>query len=328
MISRRIIYALSLICALFFYILYPPWISWYLLVLLLLIVPLDLIISLPGMLSKTVMLSAPQYIEQNKDCVLTITTVHKKPFPVRYLAVKLKVTGDSFSSGCRVLCTAEQNGHSEVMIDTTQTGVTIFEIYKVLPISLIGLFSLNVKVNGKVSVLVMPPVKTPANRMALPREFTLKPKPGGGFSEEHDMRNYRQGDPVRSIHWKISAKYDALIIREPLVPPQHSRLVHIILWNGEEERDLILGRVRWISEYLLKWELPFFLKYGEDSTIVEIKQEAEMFGYLRIVLDKTATIPLKSDPVPARFTWVYRIDARNRDITSVKELKQKTEAVV
>jgi len=293
--------------------------SWYLLVLILLLLPFDLIISLPGMFTKTVLLSAPYILEKDAHGVLTITTVHKKSFPVRYIAVKLLVTGDDFIVKHRVLCTAEQNGKSEVTIDTSQTGVTVFEVHRIMAISLIGLFSLNVKTRNKVSVLVLPTPGKPIKTIALPRGLVLRPKPGGGYSEEHEMRNYRQGDPIRSIHWKISAKYDSLIIREPLIPPHHSRLVHIMLWDSAAGRDLILGRLRWISGYLLKWEMPYYVKYGDEKAIAEVKQEKDLLEFLRNVLDRSEKVKMASDPVPARFTWVYHINANAEAKTSTRE---------
>jgi len=123
------------------------------------------------------------------------------------------------------------------------------------------------------------------------------------------MREYRRGDPIRSIHWKLSAKYDSLIIRQPLVPPSHSRLVHIIPWKTAEERDLVLGRLRWVFEYLSKWDLSFFVKLGNNPTIAEVTQESHLIDFLRSVLDDASGKKITTGPLPVRFTWVYRIDA-------------------
>jgi len=315
---RRIIYALVLVSASIFYILYHPWFSWFLLVLLLLLIPLDLVASLPGMLTKTVILSAPPYLEKNADGVLTITTVHNKSFPVRCLVVKMRVTGDDFNANCKIICTAEPDGRSEVTIDTSRTGLTVFEIDRLLAVSLIGLLSLRIKSQSRASVLVLPPPEKPSSRVPLPRGLVLRPKPGGGFSEEHDMREYRRGDPIRSIHWKLSAKYDSLIIRQPLVPPSHSRLVHIIPWNTAEERDLVLGRLRWVYEYLSRWEMSFFVKLGNKPAIMEVTQESHLIDFLRNVLDDAAGKKIMTGPLPVRFTWVYRIDAGTAATASEK----------
>jgi len=309
MITSRLIYAFALVASFIFYLLYPPWISWYLFVLLLVLVPFDLLISMPGMLSKGVLLSVPSVLDKDSDAVLVLTTTHTKSYPVKCIVAKLQVTGDDFSAKCRLRCSADKDGKSEVTIDTSRSGITVFKIKRVWAISLIGLFSVPISTTKSASVLVLPPAIKPVNTVALQHGILLRPKPGGGFSEEHDMRGYRPGDPVRNIHWKVSAKFDSLIIREPLVPPPHSRLLHVIKWNGASECDLVLGCLRWVSEYMLKWQMPYYVKFDDEAMIAEVKQESDLIDFLRIVLDDEAVKNTTCDFVPSRFSWVFRIDA-------------------
>jgi len=327
MIIARLIYALTLVAAILFFILYPPWLSWYLLVLLLLLIPADLFISLPGMLSRGVLMSIPAVLEKDEEAFLKLITLSTKSYPVRCVITRLHVKGDGFSVSCRLRCPATAGDHKEVTIDTSRTGVTVFTIKRISTVSMLGLFSLPLKTMRTGSVLILPPPVKPANTMALQHGTQLRPKPGGGFSEEHDMREYRQGDPVRSIHWKASAKFDSLIIREPLVPPPHSRLVHIMTWNGEAERDLILGRLRWVSEYLLKWQMPFYIRYGMNTTIAEISHETDLINFLCYVLGGIESKALKLDQMPSRFSWVFRIDGKDRpDLGAASIAKSNTGA--
>ena len=311
MILHRLIYVFLLVTSFIFYMLYPPWISWYLLVLLLLLLPFDLFASLPGMLTKKLMMSVPDVLEKNDEAVLKLITIHKKSYPVRCIRVKLLVTGDDFSTLCRLRCSAESDMQREVTIDTSRSGITLFTLKRISTISLLGLFSLPVSAGEKKSVLVLPPPLKPENTVALQHGTRLVPKPGGGFSEEHDMREYRQGDPIKSIHWKVSAKFDSLIIREPLVPPPHSRLVHITPWKNSSECDLILGNLRWITDFMLSRQMPFYVKYGEKSTIAEITQETDLVEFLHSIFNDTVSKQIISDQIPSRFSWVFRIDADN-----------------
>ena len=57
-----------------------------------------------------------------------------------------------------------------------------------------------------------------------PAAVRLQAKKGGGFSEFHENREYRPGDSVRDIHWKLSGKTDKLIVRQAMEPVQR-RLV-------------------------------------------------------------------------------------------------------
>jgi len=272
-------------------------------------IPLDLLVSLPGMLHKSMMIFAPSVLEKDDDAAVRLVIDHIKPYPVRCVIAKLHVTGDGFSVMCTLRCSPEKDEQREVTIDTSHSGVTVFELKRIWAVSMLGLFSLPTKLNEKKSVLVLPPPIKPENTTVLQQGLQLKPKPGGGFSEEHDMRAYQQGDPIRNIHWKASAKFDTLIIREPLVPPPNSRLVHIMPWKTIQECDLIMGRLRWVSDFLIKWEMPFFIKYGDDVCVSEITQEKDLVEFLCYVLSDSENITVKMQQVSPRFSMIFRIDA-------------------
>lgn len=309
MFRYQIIYTISLIASFLFYMAYSPWFSWYLFVFILLLVPLDFLISLPGMLTKTVKLSAPVFLEKNAEGYVRITAANagKRMFPVRCLYTQLRVTGDDFNAQFRVSCPAAAVGCYDVEIDTAQTGLTVFEVKQVRAVSLLGLFSRKFEAHSSVSVLILPTAQKPQRAIELPRSLALRPKPGGGFSEEHEMRAYRPGDPVRSVHWKLSAKFDSLIIREPLVPPKESRLVYVLPWENAAQRDSSLAHLRWAAAYLFKMDATFHLKIGDGQLVEEIIDEAALIAFLRRALDKSlASKPVRS-PSIARFSWVYKI---------------------
>jgi len=252
----------------------------------------------------------PKVLEQGADGNVVVTTLQERKFPARYVKAWLRISGDGFLSWRRLLCEAISGSRYEIAANTSRTGVTCYAIKRVWTVSLIGLFSIPVNVHCKASMIVLPAPIKPPNTITLPRGIILRPKPGGGFSEDYDMRPYRHGDQIRSIHWKISAKLDSLIIREPLVPPAHSRLIQTVQWDGARERDLILGRLRWVSDYLLKWELPYFMKLGKDGPVAEITKAGDLVDYLYHVLDNEAHKIPKPVSLPSRFEWVMKVDAK------------------
>jgi len=308
MLMCRLIYAFSLVGSALFFVLYPFWFSWYLFVLLLLLAPFDFLISLPGMLSRKIALRAPRVIEQHGGGTLVIETVSKNRFPVRCIKAWLKVTSDDFSVRRRFILGAENKSRFDVTIDTSRSGVTVFTSKRIWIVSLIGLFCLPADVDCRTGALVLPPPVKPPHTVTLPRGVILRPKPGGGFADEGDLRPYRNGDLMRTGRWKVSAKFDSLIIREPLIPQAHSRLLHAARWNGARERDLILGRLRWVSDFLLKWELSHFVKLGEGGPIADITKIEDLYNYLYLLLGGRAdAIPIPA--VPVRFAWVFKVDA-------------------
>ena len=50
-------------------------------------------------------------------------------------------------------------------------------------------------------------------------------RPGGDPSELFGIRNYREGDAMKSIHWKLSEKYDRTVVHEASLPVSHAILL-------------------------------------------------------------------------------------------------------
>ena len=329
---RRITYVCLLAVLVAFYALYPYWVSQYFVVVALLLIPFDLLVSMPGMLTKRISLSVPSMLDIGSEGMIFITTFQKRPFPSGLIRARLVTISSDSKASRRILCCPEDGSRFSAIIDTSHCGLTVFEISRLHITSVLGLFSLIIGVDCRAEVLILPTSVKPKHIVSLPRGVVLNPKPGGGFSENSDLRPYRKGDPIRSIHWKLSAKFDSIIIREPLVPPQHSRLVRLAEWSGVRERDTILGRFRWISDYLLKWDLPYYAKLGENRPTAEITCQNDFINYLFCLLGNddcfttrrfresarsqgfgTSAYPLTPAPsplTPVRFSWVFHVDAK------------------
>lgn len=84
----------------------------------------------------------------------------------------------------------------------------------------LGLFRLPRRWNCQTELLVLPCPQPPEQLPSLAQLQVLsyRPKPGGGFAEVHELRDYRPGDSPREIHWKLTAKVDHPIVREAQVP--------------------------------------------------------------------------------------------------------------
>jgi len=311
MIAHKIIYILSLVSALVFFVLQAGWFSFYLLVVIILLLPFDLLISLPGILTIKLSFSAPDIVDLHDEASVTVTTVQNKRFPARGIKAKIQVTsGNQITSHTHIFGVGQSN-KSEIALDTSQGGVVTYSLRRMWSISLFGLFSLPINYAYKTSVLVLPLPIEPTGAVELPNSVTLRPKPGGGFAEDHDLRQYQQGDPVRSIHWKVSAKLDSLIIREPLIPVPHSRLVRFAQWNSPAECNLILGRLRWVSDFLLNQDLAYYIKFGSHGFVREITRHEDFKKYLYDELCQPDTVWKSPVSDAVRFSWEFHIDAKS-----------------
>ena len=308
--THRVYYVFALVFALLYYVLSPLWFAWYFLMLTLLVFPFDIAISLPGMLTRKLLITAPDILEQGERADLTITVEAKNSFPSGIMKLPLQ-TGESDRAPKRLLkCEGARGSKVSVGIDTMHCGIVFIGLRRFWAASLFGLLTMPIPFRYSVRIPVLPlPVK-PRRTILLPRAIVLRPKPGGGFSEDHDLRPYRDGDQMRSVHWKLSAKHDSLIVREALSAPPQSRLLHAEQWKNADERDLILGRLRWVSSYLLERDMPHYVKFGDNRRIEEISRPSELIVCLCNALGGTSQTALASTSARGRFTWVYNIDAR------------------
>jgi uncharacterized protein (DUF58 family) len=127
-------------------------------------------------------------------------------------------------SGTRRIETVLQRGESiDIEYDVTPTapGVALFEGLEVRAADLTGFFYKRWFLRVPMESLVLPMlVGEEGNQRATKRINTLPPpgmhrlrRPGGG-SELLDLREYRPGDPPKTIAWKASARRDMLITKE------------------------------------------------------------------------------------------------------------------
>lgn len=86
-----------------------------------------------------------------------------------------------------------------------------------------------------------------------------RPKPGGGFAEDYDLRLYHPGDNLRQIHWKMSAKTGKKILREPIEPVRRKTVVTLVLSGDDAAMDRKLGRLQWLGDALSKEQTEFEL---------------------------------------------------------------------
>ena len=314
---RRIMYIFSLVGSLIFVIMYSRWISWYLFLVLLLMIPFDMIVSLPGMFSRKLLIEVPNVVEQHAKAVMAFKVVSNKRFPARHIKIKVSIKGhDSKKAFLRCVCSAANDSESEVLLDTTRCGAFSFEAGRMWTCSLLGTFSLPSPISFETSVLVLPPPTPPAGSINLPSTSVLRPKPGGGFADDHDIRPYRPGDPIRSIHWKVSAKLNSPVIREPLISPMRNRLIRISKWETSEQCELILGRVRWVSDYLLERELPYYVTFGTDGMVGKIEQNEDLLRFLYNELCRPTDVKNLYTIVSEGFSWEYTINAAETDAAS------------
>ena len=249
MAGRRLLYLASLGAALVFFTAYQEWFSWFALLLILGLPWLSLLLSLPAMLSFHLEPVGPGKVQMGVDTEIRLLGWCKLPVPP--FRGKLRLT--------RVTTGETWRQKTGMKIPTAHCGGLTAQGEKVRVFDYLGLFSLRVKrVEGR-TVIVRPrpvPIRDlPDQERFLARRW--RPKVGGGFAENHELRLYRPGDSLNQVHWKLTAKTGKLILREPMEPERGLVLVTLNIRGTAEELDRVFGRLLWLGNHLLEQNIAF-----------------------------------------------------------------------
>ena len=256
MLKNRLIY-LALLAGIFvFYIYYVGWFSWYLLLLTLCMPVLSLLLSLPGMRGLSLSAQMPERCERGDSAAVHISRTSRSWLPTPLYSFRLTVT-DRMSGEenvHRILLSDGQAG--EAGLPAEHCGFYSCQLKRGRVYDYLGLFSFRLKLPELPDFWVEPKPHPPAELPNLSQfqSRSYRPKRGGGFSEIHDMREYLPGDSMRDIHWKLSAKTDKLIVREPQEPNRGMVLLSLDLAGTRDQLDETFDLLVWLSTWLLNHE--------------------------------------------------------------------------
>ena len=282
MAGRRLLYLAVLGICIVFYIAYGQWLSWLVLILILALPWFSLALSLPAMLQFRIAPAGPAALDMEADGELWLLGSCSLPMPPFRGKLKLqhRISGKSWYY------------HEKEDLDTDHCGGISVAAESAKIYDYLGLFSFPVRCREQKIILVRPrPVPMEADP-SLHRSPALawRPKAGGGYAENHELRTYRPGDSLNQIHWKLSAKTGSLILREPMEPQQGLVLLTLNLRGTPEKIDRMLGRLLWLGSRLLEQAVPFQLRAltGEGLLTFSIGTEAELSKALDTLLCRSA----------------------------------------
>ncbi len=231
------------------YIAYGQWLSGIAMAVILGLPLLSLLLSLPGILTFRMEIQGAGKLTMGEEGELWL--VGSSPCPVLPFRGRLKlsscVTGETLPY------------RPEMGLPTAHCGGYWVTTEKARVCDYLGLFSFPIRQKAPKRFLVCPkpvPVKgVPDLSCFVPKVW--KPKFGGGYAENHELRLYRPGDSLNQVHWKLSAKTGKLTIREPMEPLRGRLLLTMTLSGTPEELDRKFGRLLWLGTYLAERELVF-----------------------------------------------------------------------
>ena len=259
MLHRRISYAALLLAAILFQIFFRYHLSTFLLALVVALPLLSLLLSLPGALGASLSLASGPNLPRGGQARFTLSLTQRVGFPLPPVKVKLGWANQLTGEGGRTACTLHpRDGQASfpLTVPSPHCGRLVCRVERAWACDLLGLFPLPLPGRAEAALLSLPL----EGEVHLPEELdsprsggvVLKPRPGGGPGEDYDLRDYRPGDPLRSIHWKLSSKKDELVVRETLEPRQADLILTYDHFGPPEELDGVFDRLSTLSRLLLE----------------------------------------------------------------------------
>lgn len=131
-------------------------------------------------------------------------------------------------------CTVPPKGTKELrfLAESRRCGQITASVKKALLFDVCGIFAVPLKGETvSARTMVLPDMFAPeiglelASSMPEESDSYAPGRRGNDLTEIFQLREYAPGDDLRRIHWKMTAKTDRLIVREPSLPLQRSLLV-------------------------------------------------------------------------------------------------------
>ena len=301
MIRRRIIYLLALIGSLIFYLCYQEWFAWVLLQVVVFFPLLALLLSIPAMVRLRMELDLPDKVSMGHSEKMQLNVSSKLPLPPHKCKIRVTkpMTGESWKL------------KPGAALPTEHCGKLHIELLRPSVFDYLGIFRLKVKTTTRKTLLVLPePVEVviPPN-LFKQLEPCWKRKPGGGFAENYEIRQYHPGDSMNQIHWKLSAKVGELMLREPMEPERGVMLLTMDLNGTATELDQKLGQFLWLGQWLTEREISFDVRVLTGNGIVNwtIRNSEDLDRCILTLLDTPLAREGSIRGNSYKATWRYHI---------------------
>lgn len=194
-----------------------------------------------------------------------------------------------------VYVSAKKRGQLETHIPAKYCGKIEVSISKMRIFDYWGFISVQKKCREKYEITIMPkpfPVELViSNRtrwFPVDGESYAQDRSGDDTAEIYEVREYRAGDRIQKVHWKLSAKEENLYIKEFSYPLGAAVILMLEEGTREESMEQFMEVVVSVSTALLQGECPHYIIWQKKNTKMLrrllIRGEEDFHGFLTELL--------------------------------------------
>lgn len=178
----------------------------------------------------------PQASEKNKQIIGQIRVVNGKKNYLSLVKCKLNcknlVTGEEVTEELLFpLSKKKDECMASFILESKFCGCIVTNINFLKVYDVFGLFGVKLKAPLAVETIVLPDTFSPQLSISahlvkdVEADEYAQTKAGNDPSETFSIREYHPGDNLGRIHWKLTEKFDQILIREAGLPIRHSFLI-------------------------------------------------------------------------------------------------------
>lgn len=260
MLKTWFLYSISLIAAFIFFLFYKMWLSWYILIALLAIPVFALIVTIAASLTVKFSVVNPAVTVKGKPAFIKLS-IEGNASAFSFYKVKMITTDHMAGTQEKKVIVICDNGVTKIPLETNHCGAYSYKLSKLKVYDLLGFFHFDQNINKDIELLVKPSPEMPGY---MPDMYGFKAKnlrkSSKPNSEIYDIRDYQLGDPVKTIHWKMSAKKDKYLVKEPLEEYGGYSRVILKMTDDRDELDLHLGQILFTSKFFIDHEVAHIIR--------------------------------------------------------------------
>ena len=209
------------------------------------------------------------------------------------------------------------NLYLKIHVDTEHCGIVLVRLRFLRVYDYLSLFSFQKKLTKTVRVYVMPEqkeIRLPLDALTLwdrqerlPQALQVK-----GEDEFMQLREYQDGDTLRRIDWKSSARLDDYMVRE--YAPEKETVLEVLLDTtgfatvSQEELDcfyeLVFGVVRGLLETVPTVQILWFDNRTRQTQTMAVRDPEELLLLFAQMYETDLTIPKEEQ-------WQFKSRKRN-----------------
>lgn len=264
MVKNWCIYLLVLLGTVIFFLIYKMWLAALVLALIILIPVMSLVLFILSIRGYKIGFKTPDKVVLGMESEVNLMGEPRRVLVASEYRVKLLYS--DLMTGESEMFVLKGYGNIDAALNVTSEhcGCYSYEVTDIRMYDLFGLFFSKRK-NGERCEVIVRPYPVSVHLHSEVKESKNYVKTNSPSAEIYEIREYNDGDPLKSIHWKASAKKDLLLVKESYEAKHDHPVIDIFLSTDRDMTDHNLGRCLFESTYLLNHDRPHKIKMSSSS---------------------------------------------------------------